>query len=208
MKGKFVTFEGCEGVGKTTQIELLKKYLADTNQESVFLREPGGNKISENIRSLILSVDSQGMTSRCEAMLYASARAQLVEQVIAPLLDQDKLVICDRFIDSTFAYQGVARNLGQDFVMTLNNLACGQVVPQVTIFLDLSPKLGFERKGGADKDDRLEQENIQFHQKVYEGYLIASEKFADRIVKIDAKGDIESIHNNILQVLRDKGIIK
>ncbi len=208
MKGKFITFEGCEGVGKTTQVELLKKYLKDTNQSAIFLREPGGSKISEKIRELILSTENAEMTDECEAFLYSSARAQLVGEIIRPALDRGELVVCDRFIDSTFAYQGVARELGEDYVDNLNRLACKDVMPEVTIFLDLEPAKGFARKGGADKNDRIEQQKADFHQKVYEGYKLASRKYADRIVCIDSSNSIEKIHSDILEVLRDRGIIK
>lgn len=208
MKGKFITFEGCEGVGKTTQVELLKKYLKNTNQQAIFLREPGGSKISEQIRKLILSTENVAMTDECEAFLYSSARAQLVGEIIRPALNNGNLVICDRFIDSTFAYQGVARGLGEDYVDNLNRLACKDVIPEVTIFLDLEPSKGFARKGGADKNDRIEQEKADFHQKVYQGYKLASQKYADRIVCIDASRSIENIHSDIIGVLRDRGIVK
>ena len=157
MKGKFVTFEGGEGVGKTTQLRLVRQYLEEKGVDAIFLREPGGNDISEKIRNIILDISNSAMTGMCEAMLYSAARAQLTEEVIKPALQQGKLVVCDRFIDSTFAYQGIARGLGADKVDALNRMACGGVMPDLTIFLGLSPSLAFARKGGADSDDRLEQ---------------------------------------------------
>ena len=154
MKGKFVTFEGGEGVGKTTQLAMIKKYLSEEGKDAVFLREPGGNAVSERIRAVILDRQNADMTGMCEALLYSASRAQLVESVIRPALEEGKIVVCDRFTDSTFAYQGVARGLGADKIDMLNSLACGDIVPDLTVFLDLSPQQAFERKGGADKDDR------------------------------------------------------
>ena len=137
MKGKFITFEGCEGVGKSTQVKLLVKYLEVTHQDCLFIREPGGTQISEKIRSIILDKNNDKMSDECETLLYCAARAQLVNEVIRPALDAGRLVICDRFMDSTFAYQGVARGLGADYVENLNKAAIKDVIPDLTIFLDL-----------------------------------------------------------------------
>ena len=207
MKGKFITFEGGEGVGKTTQLAMIRSYLESQGVDAVFLREPGGNAISEKIRNIILDVDNVGMTGMCEAMLYSASRAQLVESVIKPALEKGRLVVCDRFIDSTYAYQGVARGLGADKVDILNRLACGEIMPDLTIFLDLPPKLAFARKGGADVADRLEQEGDTFHQKVYEGYLQASKLYPDRIVKVDCSGEAIATHKKIVEALRQRGIV-
>lgn len=206
-RGKFITFEGCEGVGKSTQIALLRQYFQDKGITALFLREPGGSKISEEIRSLILSTDSVGMTKECEALLYSASRAQLIGQVVRPALERGEIVVCDRFTDSTFAYQGVARGLGEDYVDALNTLACGDVMPDLTIFLDLEPRLGFARKGGADKDDRIEQEDRSFHDAVYRGYKIACKRYSDRIVAIDAGGDKEQVHDAIIRALQQRDIV-
>lgn len=206
-RGKFITFEGCEGVGKSTQIALLREYFQDNGIKALFLREPGGSKISEEIRKLILSTDSVGMTKECEALLYSASRAQLIGQVIRPALERGEIVVCDRFTDSTFSYQGVARGLGEDYVDSLNKLACGEVMPDLTIFLDLEPKLGFARKGGADKDDRIEQENRAFHDEVYRGYKIACDRYEGRIVAIDASGEISQVHEAIIRTLQRRGIV-
>lgn len=207
-KGIFITFEGCEGVGKTTQVRMLKEYLAETNQEALFLREPGGNKISESIREIILDSKNTTMTDECETLLYCAARAQLVGEVIRPTLNKGKLVICDRFIDSTFAYQGVARGLGADYVDNLNRAACKDVMPDLTIFLDLPSESAFSRKGGADKEDRLEQAGSEFHQKVYEGYKLALEKYKDRVVAIDVSGTKYETQEKIRNLLKERGYIK
>lgn len=208
MKGKFVTFEGGEGVGKTTQLKLIERYLQEIGANAVFLREPGGNAISEKIRNIILDVENDSMTGMCEAMLYGAARAQLTESVIKPALQEGKLVVCDRFIDSTFAYQGVARGLGADNIDELNRMACGGITPDLTIFLDLPPKLAFERKGGADTDDRLEQEGDSFHQKVYEGYLQAAMLYPDRIAKVDCSGAPQDTHKKIIELFVKRGILQ
>ena len=207
MKGKFITFEGGEGVGKTTQLRMIREYLDQKGVDAVFLREPGGNAISEKIRAVILDRANSAMTGMCEAMLYSAARAQLCEEVIRPALEEGKLVICDRFIDSTFAYQGVARGLGSEKIDMLNNLACADIMPDLTVFLDLEPKLAFERKGGADADDRLEQEGIDFHIKVYEGYKLACNRYSDRIVDIDCSSEAEVTHKKIVDALISRGII-
>lgn len=207
MEGKLITFEGGEGVGKTTQLRLLREFLKEVDIDAVFLREPGGNAISEKIRKVILDVDNYDMTGMCEAMLYSAARAQLVEKVIKPALQDGKLVVCDRFIDSTYAYQGVARGIGADNIDALNKLACGGIAPDLTVFLDLDPQSAFKRKGGADKDDRLEQEGENFHKKVYLGYLQAAEKYPNRIVKIDSSGNAQEIHGKIIDLLKSRGIV-
>lgn len=207
MKGKFITFEGGEGVGKTTQLAMIKEYLKKEGVDAVFLREPGGNAISEKIRAIILDRENSEMTGMCEALLYSAARAQLVEAVIRPALEEGKIVVCDRFTDSTFAYQGIARGLGGDKIDILNRLACGDVVPDLTIFLDLPPKQAFERKGGADKDDRLEQEGMDFHIKVYEGYRQALELYKDRIVDVDCSEEAETVHKKIVEIIRQRGIL-
>ncbi len=206
-RGKFVTFEGCEGVGKTTQVEMLRQYLSEKGSDFLFLREPGGNAVSEKIRALILSRENGFMSDRCEALLYCASRAQLVDTTIRPALEGGKLVVCDRFTDSTFAYQGVARGLGADYIAALNELTCGDVMPDVTIFLDMSPREAFARKGGADPGDRLESAGMDFHEKVYRGYLRAAEIYPERIKKIDARRSPEQVFASVLDVLKAQGVL-
>ena len=198
MKGKLITFEGCEGSGKTTQVELIKQYLDSKKIEYVYLREPGGTKISEKIRKIILDVENSEMSSQAEALLYASARAQLLAEKVIPALNEGKLVVIDRYIDSSFAYQAYARGLGMDFISKINTFAIENCMPDLTIFLDISPKKAFERKGGEDKDDRLEQSGRDFHERVYEGYLSLSKIYKERFVKIDSMRSIEEIHSDII----------
>lgn len=206
-KGKLITFEGCEGVGKSWQINALKEYLTGINADFIITREPGGSEIAEKIRQIILCAENKEMDSICEAMLYGAARAQHIKDIIKPSLESGKLVICDRYTDSTLAYQGYARGLGVKFIKTLNTLAAGQYMPDLTLFLDLPPKQAFLRKGGADKNDRLENLDIAFHNRVYEGYKLIEEECGDRFVSIDASGSKSQTHGNILKVLKDRGII-
>lgn len=207
MKGKFVTLEGCEGVGKSRQLKLLEEYLVKNNIQYYLTREPGGTPISEKIREIILDKNNIAMTDECEALLYASARAQLLKEEIGPRLARGELVICDRYIDSSFAYQASARGLGYEFIEKINSFAIENYLPDVTLFLDLTPEQAFKRKGGVDKGDRLELSGMEFHNKVYAGYKTAKQKFPERIVEIDASGSKEQTHAKIINALKEKGII-
>lgn len=193
-------------MGKSTQVEMLKKYLSEKGGDFLFLREPGGNAVSEKIRELILTKDYGEICGRCEAMLYCAARAQLIDTVITPALNEGKLVVCDRFTDSTFAYQGVARGLGADYIAKLNELTCGEVTPDVTIFLDMSPEEAFARKGGADASDRLESAGMDFHRKVYQGYLESARLYPDRIIAVDARPAAEEVFTAVLSALKGAGV--
>lgn len=206
MKGKFITFEGCEGSGKSTQISLIKKYLENNGVEFDFTREPGGTDVSEKIRNIILDINNSDMTYECEALLYASARAQLVKQRILPKLNEGKLVFCDRYIDSSMAYQAYARGLGEEFLRKINSYAIENCYPDYTIFLNISPKDAFARKGGMDKDDRLEQSGIEFHTKVYEGYLKILNAESERVISIDCSGSVNQTHEKIIYELKKRGI--
>ncbi len=201
MKGLFITFEGCEGSGKSTQIRLYRNYLEQKNIEYLFVREPGGTEISEKIRSIILDVNNKEMCDEAEALLYASARAQLIKEKILPALNSGKLVLCDRYIDSSFAYQAYARGLGMDFISKINSYAIDNCMPDKTVFLNISSKDAFLRKGGADKDDRLELSGEEFHQKVYEGYLSLSKLYPERFVMVNCLGKVEQTHQNVIEAL-------
>lgn len=207
MKGKFVTFEGCEGVGKSRQIKLLEEYLSENGVKYFLTREPGGTDVSEQIRKILLDGKNAEMTDRCEALLYAASRAQVVSETILPRLNAGELVFCDRFVDSSFAYQGKARNLGYKFIEEINSFVLNNCMPDVTIFLDLSPERAFLRKGGADMTDRLETSGADFHRAVYKGYLELAEKYKDRIVRIDASGSKAETHAKIIAALKEKGVI-
>lgn len=201
----FVTFEGCEGVGKSTQLNMLKEYLSATGQEAVYVREPGSTRISEKIRSVILDPANTEMTAETEALLYAAARAQLVSEVILPALSAGKTVICDRYVDSSAAYQGYARGLGIDFVRRINSYALANAMPDVTVFIDLRPSDAFR---SVRREDRLEREKAEFHDKVYEGYLAQASTSNGRFVMIKPEKDKNETHRKIIAALREKGAIK
>lgn len=208
MKGKLITFEGCEGCGKSTQVRLLKEYLERTGQPYVMAREPGGTDISEKIRGVILDKNNSEMVDECEALLYAASRCQLLKQRILPAIEEGKIVIIDRYYDSSFAYQAYARGLGYDFVASANKFAIDNAVPDVTVFFDIDPVHAFLRKGGADGTDRLELAGAEFHGKVYEGYKRLMEKFPERIIAVDATPSADVIHEEVLKLLKNKGYIK
>ena len=207
MKGKFITFEGCEGVGKSRQIRLLEDYLKKNGIEYYLTREPGGTPVSEQIRSVILDGKNVSMADECEALLYAAARVQLLKEVVKPRLESGMLVFCDRYIDSSLAYQGYARGLGVEFVEKINDYAIKNFMPDYTVFLNLPPELAFKRKGGVDKTDRLELSGMEFHNKVYKGYLDLASRYPDRFIVIDASGEKEETHAKIINALKSKGII-
>ena len=207
MKGKFITFEGCEGVGKSRQIKLLEEYMKKNNVDYLLTREPGGSIISEKIRGIILDKENDKMTPACEALLYASARVQLLDEVLKPELEKGRLVICDRYVDSSLAYQGYARGLGYEFVAKINDYALKNFCPDYTVFLKLTPEEAFKRKGGVDKTDRVELLGKELHEKVYNGYLELAKKFSDRFIVIDASGSKEETHQKIINALKEKGIL-
>ena len=166
MKGYFITFEGPDGSGKTTQINLLKEYLIKKGYDILVTREPGGTPISEAIREIILDTKYEEMNPVTEMLLYAASRAQHVAQLIKPALAQGKIVLCDRFVDSSIAYQGVGRNLGIEIVEEINKVALQGIVPDLTLFFDIDPEIGLKRgMGRGRKADRLELEDIAFHKK-------------------------------------------
>ena len=207
MRGKLISFEGCEGSGKSTKLRMLEGYLQEHNIPYLYTREPGGNPISERIRSVILNPENTGMTPACEALLYAAARVQLLHDVIEPALAQGKLVVCDRYVDSSLAYQGEARGLGQDFVRSINAYAFENYLPDCTVFLDIAPEQAFARKHGADENDRMEREGLAFHNKVYQGYLKIAQSEPDRFIRVDAVGDKQQTFLRVLNVLQAHGIL-
>ncbi len=193
MKNIFITMEGPDGAGKSTQIELLKKYFEGKDIEVVLTREPGGTRISEAVRAVILNKEYKEMDYKTELMLYTAARAQLVAEVIKPALLQGKAVICDRFVDSSAVYQGMGRGLGVEQVYKINEYALDGLKPILTILLDLDATEGIRRKKNQAELDRMEEESIDFHKKVVEGYRQLAELDKDRIYKIDATLPVEEI---------------
>lgn len=207
MKGKFITFEGCEGVGKSHQLRLLQEYMNNNGIKYYLTREPGGSAVSEKIRGIILDGKNTEMTDECEAMLYAAARVQLLKEIIKPKLDAGELIFCDRFVDSSLAYQGKARGLGYEFIESINAYAIKNFTPNYTIFLNLPPEQAFKRKGGVDKTDRLELSGMEFHNNVYAGYLELAKKYPERIIVIDASGTREQTHSKIVNALKERGVL-
>ena len=206
VKGKFITFEGCEGSGKSTQIRLLSEYLDKAGVPYVLTREPGGSPIAEQIRKIILDGKNTEMCDECEALLYAAARLQHLKDKVIPALEAGKLVICDRYVDSSLAYQGVARGLGLEFIESINAHALEEYQPDLTIFLNIPPDAAFNRKHGADKDDRMEQQGLDFHMRVYGGYLSLLPKYP-RICAVECGGNREQTSAKIIELLKNKGII-
>ncbi|MBO1628087.1 dTMP kinase [Bacillus arachidis] len=206
MKGLFVTIEGPEGSGKSTLITKLLPYFEKKEQKVMATREPGGIAISEEIRAILHKQEYTMMEARTEALLYAAARRQhLVEKVI-PALERNYLVLCDRFIDSSLAYQGYARGLGIDKVFEINRFATEDCMPSLTIYLDIEPEVGLAR---IEKDDnrevnRLDMESITFHKRVREGYLQVIDRFSDRIVVVNADQPMEKIVEEVIQLIEDK----
>ncbi|WP_027399894.1 dTMP kinase [Anaerovorax odorimutans] len=190
-KGLFITFEGPDGSGKTTQIKILKSYLNDKGYDALLTREPGGTNISEKIRNIILDKNNTEMDYMTEALLYAASRAQHVAQVIRPALIEGRTVICDRFIDSSIVYQGFGRKLG-DSVKTINDFAVRGCYPDITFLLKIDPSVGKNRIN-PEEQDRLEMENIDYHNKVYKAYMQLEKLFPDRIIGVDASKNVEEI---------------
>lgn len=201
MRGKFITFEGCDGCGKSTQLKMLSKYLEERGIPHIFTREPGGGKISEAIRNILLNGKNSEMTDECEALLYAAARMQHLADRVEPALAAGKLVVCDRYVDSSLAYQAYARGLSKEFVAGINAKALETYAPDVTIFIDLTPEEAFARKHGADENDRLEQAGMAFHKRVYEGYRSLLREYPERIVAVDGRQSPQGVFENVLQTL-------
>ncbi len=193
MKGIFISVEGPDGAGKSTQIERLKEYLAQKGYEVLITREPGGTVISEAVRELLLDPKHKEMKPETELLLYAAARAQLVGEVIGPAIEAGKAVISDRFVDSSVVYQGIARELGVETVYEVNRPAIGEYMPDVTFLLDLPAEVGIARKKDQAELDRMEQESLDFHRKVAEGYRTLAKRDPERIKTIDATLPVDTI---------------
>lgn len=195
--GCFFTMEGPDGSGKSTQIQLLRDYLSEKGYDIIVCREPGGTKISEAIRQVILNKEFTEMGNMTEMLLYAAARAQLMEEVIRPALNEDKIVICDRFVESSAVYQGIARGMGIDLVYEVNQYAIGDTLPDLTIMIDIDAETGISRKKKQAELDRMEREAIDFHEKVVSGYREIADKYPERILHIDGNRSIDNIHAQI-----------
>lgn len=200
MKGLFITFEGGECSGKTTIIKEVCKALEERGISYISTREPGGIDIAEQIRSIILDVHNTAMTEETEALLYAASRMQHLKERVLPALDRGDIVICDRFLDSSLAYQGYARKLGMDSILKINHFALDHL-PDLTLFIDVKPEVALKRLANRNKTDRLDLEDITFHNLVYEGYQQVCKMYPDRIQKIDGNQDLKKVCKDCLDLV-------
>lgn len=198
----FITFEGGEGTGKTTLIQSINEQLS-SKYDVITTREPGGSKIAEAIRDIILNPKYLGVTPYTEALLLAASRAQHLDEVIIPALSHNKIVLCDRYIDSSLAYQGYARNLGFDFVLSINDYATKHM-PDLTFYIDLDPEVGIKRISNRDKYDRLDQETKDFHLNVRKGYQEIAKRYPNRIVTIEGNQTLDQIINDMMSIIESK----
>ncbi|MBD2665127.1 thymidylate kinase [Richelia sinica FACHB-800] len=206
MAGKFIVFEGVEGCGKTTQMHLCAKWLEDLGVPVILTREPGGTELGRELRRLLLEKsEDKPVGEVTELLLYAADRAQHVQQEIKPHLAAGKYVLCDRYIDSTIAYQGYGRGLSMSLINQLNHIATGGLESDLTIWLDVNVEVGLARKRGSEEVlDRIEQENISFHRRVQQGYSELSSQNPSRIVAIDGNLQPDAVHQLIKKILGDR----
>lgn len=205
----FISFEGPDGSGKSTITQKVYQYLQSHQIPSIITREPGGIEIAEKIRDIILDPQNKTMDDRTEALLYAASRRQHLVEKILPALKEGKIVVCDRFVDSSLAYQGHARGIGIDEVFSINSFAIENIFPDLTIFLDIDPIKGLERINKRGELDRLEQEKDTFHLKVYDGYQEVIKRFPNRIKLVNADQQEEDVFNDVIKIidqyLKEKG---
>lgn len=197
MSGLFITIEGVEGCGKSTQIKLLTTYLQDKGFTVVITREPGGTPLAERIRDLLMEKGEEPVAPLAELFLYEAARAQHVNRVILPALEREEVVLCDRYADSTSAYQGAGRSLAGDLVATLNRQAAGMAWPDRTFVLDMPAEEGLRRARSRGSDDRMMAETLAFHQRIREEFLVLARQEPERMVVVDALGSIEEIQQKL-----------
>jgi len=204
MRGRFITFEGPEGCGKTTQVGLLASWLTSQGLDLVVTREPGGTPIGEKIRDLLHDRHHTEMTPEAEILLYSAARAQHVARVIRPALEAGKLVLCDRFYDSTYAYQGYGRGLPMEALRHITTFATGGLTPDLTVYLDVAPEVGLRRRQKSGEAlNRLDLEALDFHRRVRAGYLDLISAEPNRWRAVDASGSIETVQSIIRGVVMD-----
>lgn len=212
MKGIFITFEGTEGSGKTTIIKKIYDELKMRGQPVIKTREPGGGRIAEQIRNVILNVENIKMDKITEALLYAASRRQHLTEIVIPHLEKGTIVLCDRYLDSSLAYQGYARGIGIDKVYQMNQFATEGILPDLTIYIDVAPNIGLERiKKNQRNQDRLDLETKEFHQLVYEGYQIIAKRFPERIKVIPGEKLCDEVYikvrNEIFSFLERKNVL-
>ncbi len=197
MRGKFITIEGTEGVGKTTNIEFIKAWLEEKNLRFVCTREPGGTPLAEQIRELLLAPREEVVCSTAELLLMFAGRAQHLHQVIEPVLTEGAWILCDRFTDATYAYQGAGRNMRTDLIAELEVLVQGSLRPDLTLILDIPVELGLKRASERSEPDRFEREQVEFFERVRQGYLAIAAAAPDRCVVIDASLPLEAVQRQI-----------
>ncbi|MFC1785190.1 dTMP kinase [Candidatus Neomarinimicrobiota bacterium] len=194
-KGKFITFEGIDGCGKSTQVKMLVEKLERLNMDVITIREPGGTRISESIRDILLYRDTHELGERTEALLMTASRAQLTTELILPAINEGKWVIADRYADSTLAYQGGGRKVKIEWLEKLNEFATYDTIPDLTFYIDILPDEGVRRQ--KSKQDRIEQAGIDFQGRTRDLYLTLAERYSNRIIVINGRDDIDTIHKNI-----------
>ncbi|MBD2144155.1 MAG: dTMP kinase [Sphaerospermopsis kisseleviana] len=208
MSGKLIVFEGVEGSGKTTQMQLCSQWLETLSVLVILTREPGGTKLGKHLRQLLLEKsEDKPVGEVTELLLYAADRAQHIEQEIKPNLAAGKYILCDRYTDSTIAYQGYGRGLSMSLINQLNYIATGGLQSDVTIWLDVDVELGLSRKRGQSKLDRIEQETIDFHRRVQQGYTELAANYPSRIFRVDGSLNQELVHENIKEILIRNSVI-
>jgi dTMP kinase len=203
MKGVFISFEGIEGTGKSTQAKMLAEYLREKRYRVIQTMEPGGTKISLKIRELLLSLDSRDMDHVTELLLYNAARVQHIKEVIAPTLERGDIVITDRFTDSTFAYQGFARGIDLQLIDSLDMIATKKLRPDITILLDIDVKTGLARNRELNKCDRLELEDTSFHEKVREGFIRIASREPGRVKVVDCSESLDRVHHKVVRIISE-----
>ena len=204
-KGAFISFEGIDCCGKSTQVKMLDRYLKKNGNKTLLVREPGGTIISEEIRNILLHRPEENISDRTEALLMTGSRSQLTFEKIIPSINMGINVIADRFLDSTLAYQGGGRELDLNWLIELNKFATFNTLPNVTIFIDITSELGAERNNS--EGDRIENAGIDFQSRVRDTYIKLSQIFKDRYVTIDGEMDIQTIHNKIISTLMKRNLI-
>ncbi|MFZ3591006.1 dTMP kinase [Bacillus sp. DJP31] len=205
MSGLFISIEGPEGAGKTTIVQLVVEQLQKENFKVLYTREPGGSRIAEQIRSIILNPENVEMDGRTEALLYAAARRQHLIEKVLPAIKDGYIVLCDRFIDSSLAYQGYARGLGIEEVLLINEFAIEKTMPTKTLYFDIDPEEGFKRinQNHNREVNRLDLEKMDFHYKVRDGYQILIERNPHRIIKINAAQTVEKVFTDTIEVIKE-----
>ncbi|WP_423363684.1 dTMP kinase [Mycoplasma sp. P36-A1] len=204
-QGLFITFEGPDGSGKTTILEKITQYFKTEGIDFIKTREPGGSAIAQQIRGVVLDENNKNLSATTEALLFAASRAQHFDEIIVPTLKENKVLLCDRFIDSSLVYQGIARGLGVEQVLSINNFAIQGKMPDLTIFFDVKPHIGLARIASNNNREvnRLDLEDIEFHQKVYDGYLMIRDMYKSRFRTVDASQDIDTVFEQVKNIIKE-----